>query len=175
MKQHLHLLISKMENKLLFESANEAISLLKEKNLTLSTAESCTGGLVASVVTSFSGVSKIFEMGIVSYSCKIKNQELGVKNETLEKYGAVSKETAIEMAQGVREKSNSDFGLSVTGVAGPDSSENHPAGYVFICVSSKENVSCKLLNIEPKSRDYVRQSAATQLFKLLTEEIKKYK
>ena len=126
-----------MINKPLLNSANRAIKLLQDNNLTLSTAESCTGGLLATVITEFSGASKIFSLGIVSYSNEIKNQELGVPTEILKNYGAISCETVTKMAEGIRIKANSDFGISVTGVAGPNASEGHPAGYVYIAVSSK--------------------------------------
>ena len=151
----------------LFLKAEKTVELLKKHNLKVSTAESCTGGMVASYITSVSGVSEIFEMGVTSYSCRIKNEALGVKKETLDKFGAVSKETAGEMAEGIREKSGSDIGVSVTGVAGPDSSEGHPAGYVFIALSAKDTLKTELLNIEPESRDFVRKEAVGSVFKLI--------
>ncbi len=156
-----------MINKELFETAEKTINKLKEKGLTVASAESCTGGMVSSFITSVSGVSEVFEMGLCSYSCRIKNKVLGVNNKTLEKYGAVSKETAKEMAENIRKIADSDLGVSVTGAAGPDGTEGHPPGYVFIAVAGKKGTDIKLLNIEPKSRNYVREQAVSELFKLI--------
>ncbi len=161
-----------MIEKELYLKAENTVKLLKEKNLTVATAESCTGGMLASYITSVSGVSDIFEMGITSYSCRIKNKLLGVENKTLEKFGAVSKETATEMAVNVRNLANSDIGVSVTGAAGPSGTEGHPAGYVFIALSAKNALKVELLNIEPKSRNFVREKAVSAVFSLIEQYIK---
>ncbi len=163
-----------MDTEVLYKNAENVVSLLKEKGLTIATAESCTGGLVAATITSFSGVSKIFEMGITSYSCRIKNLALKVSNQTLERFGAISPQCAEEMAINIKRISGADFGLSVTGVAGPDSSEGHPVGYVYICIASDKGCKTELLNIEPLGRDYVRTNAAISLFQLLEKVIKEY-
>ena len=160
-----------MINKELFLTAENTIKKLKQFNLTIATAESCTGGLVSAMITSVAGVSEIFELGLTSYSCRIKNEILNVKKETLEKFGAVSEQTAHEMADNVRIMANSDIGVSVTGAAGPDGTEGHPAGYVFIAVSGKYGTIVKLLNIEPKSRNFVREQAVFSLFQLITSYI----
>lgn len=156
-------------NREVLNKAKETVKLLKEKQLKIASAESCTGGLVSAAITSVSGVSDIFEMGITTYSCRIKNKALGVKDETLEKFGAVSKETAMEMATSVKQLSDADIGVSVTGVAGPSGSEGHPAGYVFIAAAYKDDVTVKLLTIEPKGRNFVRNSAVIQLFELVKD------
>ena len=161
-----------MIEKELYLKAENAVKLLKEKNLTVATAESCTGGMLASYITSVSGVSDIFEMGVTSYSCRIKNKLLGVENKTLEKFGAVSKETATEMAVNVRSLANSDIGVSVTGAAGPSGTEGHPAGYVFIALSAENTLKVELLNIEPKSRNFVREKAVSAVFSLIEQYIK---
>ena len=158
-----------MINQELFNIAEKTVDTLKKYNLTISTAESCTGGMVSSYITSVSGVSEIFEMGITTYSCRIKNQALSVKKETLEKFGAVSEQTAREMAENIRIKANSSIGASVTGAAGPDGTEGHPAGYVFIAISNKEKTIVKLLNIEAKSRNFVREKATESLFNLIVD------
>lgn len=159
-------------NTLLHKKAKLVVQALKEKGLKVATAESCTGGMVASAITDISGASEIFELGVVSYSNRIKAEVLGVNTETLEQFGAVSEQTAKEMAINVRQKAGADFGVSVTGVAGPSGSEGHPAGYVFIAVASEEKCVAKLLNINPKSRDFVRASAAISLLELLDYFIK---
>ena len=96
---------------------------------------------------------------------------MGVEKATLDRFGAVSAETATEMAEKIRLKANADIGVSVTGVAGPNMSEGHPVGYVFIAVSTKEKTISKLLNIKPISRDYVRKTAVLELFRYLMEVI----
>ena len=107
----------------IYNTAEELVGLLKEKKLLIATAESCTGGLVSSYITAVPGSSAVFELGMTSYSCRIKNEALGVKNETLDTLGAVSRDTARQMAECIRKKADADIGVSVTGVAGPDSSE----------------------------------------------------
>ncbi len=93
--------------------------LLKSKNQTLSTAESCTGGHIADLITSISGASTYYLGGVVTYSAVAKIKELDVKKETIEQYSVVSKEVALEMVQGIQQKLNSDFAIATTGNAGP--------------------------------------------------------
>lgn len=161
-----------MKNCQLFENARETVELLKKHNLKIATAESCTGGMVASFITSVSGVSDVFEMGITSYSCRIKNEILGVEKDTLDKFGAISEQTARQMAENVKRIAGSDIGVSVTGVAGPSSSEGHPMGYVFIALADGEKTTVKLLNIEPISREFVRETVVSELFELIRNYIK---
>ena len=107
--------------------------LLLEKNLTISTAESCTGGLVSATLINYPGVSSVFMEGCVAYSNEAKINRLGVKKETLDKFGAVSEETAREMAQGIAENFKTNIGLSTTGIAGPGGGSNEkPVGLVYI-------------------------------------------
>lgn len=160
-----------MTEKILLKKATELVSFLKRNNLKIATAESCTGGMVSEYITSVSGASEVFELGVCSYSAKTKNEVLCVSPDTLEKFGTISSETASEMALGVRVRANADIGVSVTGVAGPNSSEGHPVGYVFIAVSVKDKTVSKLLNIKPSSRNYVRKSAVIELFKFIMEVI----
>jgi|WetSurMetagenome_2_1015567.scaffolds.fasta_scaffold09412_2 nicotinamide-nucleotide amidase len=110
--------------------------LLLQKNLTLAVAESCTGGLISSKITDISGSSKYFLGEICSYSNNSKFNILGVKEDTLKKYGAVSEETALEMAINVRQKFNADIGISTTGIAGPTGGTNEkPVGLVWVGLS----------------------------------------
>ncbi len=107
--------------------------LLLEKNLTISTAESCTGGLVSATLINYPGVSSVFMEGCVTYSNEAKINRLGVKKETLDKFGAVSEETAIEMAEGIAKNFKTNIGLSTTGIAGPGGGSNEkPVGLVYI-------------------------------------------
>lgn len=124
----------------------ELQTLLRSNNQTITTAESCTGGLVASMITKISGSSDIFNGSIVTYSNKIKNQELNVKNETLEKFGAVSIEVVNEMLNGVISKFDANFAIAISGIAGPNGgTKNKPVGTVVIGISDSNNH--KIVNI----------------------------
>jgi nicotinamide-nucleotide amidase len=113
-------------------------ALLREKNLTLGTAESCTGGLIGNLLTDVPGSSAYFRGGVVVYGNRAKSDLLGVLPETVETYGAVSNETVGEMASGVRERLMADIGVAVSGIAGPDGgSEEKPVGTVHIGLASK--------------------------------------
>lgn len=111
------------------------VDLLKEKNLTISFAESCTGGMLASRIVDVSGSSEVFSESIVTYSNAAKEKYLKVPNELLEEFGAVSKEVAVEMAKGIVDISSADIGVSITGIAGPTGGTiDKPVGLVFIAV-----------------------------------------
>ena len=140
------------------EEIQEAVGkLLRDKGLTLSTAESCTGGYLAHLITQISGSSDYFQGAIVTYSNEVKMNQLNVDKETLETHGAVSEETAKEMAGNVREKLNTSIGLATTGVAGPGGgSEEKPVGTVWIAYADEQRTvarklllsSDRLLNIQ---------------------------
>ncbi len=118
--------------------------LLKERKQTLSIAESCTGGYLSSLFTAIAGSSEVFKGGIVPYSNEAKHELLNVDNAIFEKYGAVSKECVIDLAENVRKKFNSDFSISISGVAGPSGgTPDKPVGFVWIAVSSKEKTLAK--------------------------------
>ncbi len=159
-------------NSEIYSTAEQLVGLLKEKNLLIATAESCTGGLVSSYITAVSGSSAVFELGIASYSCRIKNEALGVKKETLDTLGAVSRETARQMAECILKKAAADIGISVTGVAGPNGSEGHMPGLVYIAAAYKGGATVKELNISPISREYVREQAAEQLLRLALNTVR---
>ncbi len=112
--------------------------LLKNKGVTLSIAESMTGGKLSATIVSVSGASQYYKGGFITYSAELKQKLLGVPKEIIDKYSVVSKEVAEIMANSVREKTNTDFGISVTGNAGPTTDENtDEVGLVYIGVSSK--------------------------------------
>lgn len=114
------------------------VKRLSDRGLILSLCESCTGGMISERITSVPGASRIFDRGLVTYSNKAKMDELKVNQATLEKYGAVSEETAFEMAKGLLEKTKSDLVVSVTGIAGPDGgSKEKPLGLVYMCLMDK--------------------------------------
>ncbi len=134
--------------------------LLTERGETMSLAESCTGGYIANLITDVPGASEYFMRGIVTYSNQAKVDELGVKAETLEKFGAVSSEVAIEMAQGVSERAGTTYGIGVTGIAGPDGgSKDKPVGTVHIAVATPTETKEKQYNF-PFGREYFKQTAA---------------
>jgi len=118
--------------------------LLKQKKLTVATAESCTGGLIAHSLTNISGSSDYFERGIISYSNNAKTEVLDVPNDILQKYGAVSEQVAKAMAENVRVKSKVDIGVSTTGIAGPTGgTPEKPVGLVFIAMSTADETIVK--------------------------------
>ena len=122
--------------------------ILKEKNKTVSTAESCTGGYISHLITSVPGSSSYYEGSIISYSCNVKETLLGVKKDTLETYGAVSEQTVIEMLNGLLKKLNTDFGIAVSGIMGPDGgTPGKPVGTVWLCVGNKESHQTQKINL----------------------------
>ncbi len=121
--------------------AQQAVKQLKARHKTLVTAESCTGGWIAKRITDIAGASEVFECGIVCYSNRIKTKLLGVRAETLAEFGAVSEQTAREMALGALDASDADVAVAVTGIAGPDSDNTgKPVGLVYIAVADRTRV-----------------------------------
>lgn len=142
-------------------------ALLLKKQKTIAVAESCTGGMLAEMLTRNSGSSKYFLLGIVSYSNKAKNKILRVPNSLILKKGAVSSETTRKMAQSVRILAGSDFGIGITGIAGPTGATPlKPVGTVFIAIDSKTKKKCEKFNFK-NSRDKIRKQAALEALKLL--------
>ena len=154
------------------ESLEAVVSqLLRERGETLAAAESCTGGLIAKRMTDLAGASRVFKGGVVSYTNEVKAGVLGVKQETLEKYGAVSEETAKEMAEGVRRITGSDYGISVTGVAGPDKDDRgNEVGKVYIGIASKDGTVVRRLQLGGR-RERIRNSAANHAVDLLRRRL----
>jgi nicotinamide-nucleotide amidase len=141
------------------------------QNISFSGAESCTGGLFAMTMAEVPGISAVFDRGFVTYSNKAKMDELGVNSDTLEKYGAVSEETAIEMAEGVKKVTGSRLCISVTGIAGPDGgTEEKPVGLVYVGLYIKGKVIVKKFNI-PRDRQYVRRRTVMTTLDWLRREL----
>ena len=147
---------------------NALVLKLRERGMTLATAESCTGGLISKRVTDLAGCSDVFLGGCVTYANEAKERLIGVSRETLEKYGAVSEQTAREMARGVRLALGADVGIATTGIAGPGGgTPDKPVGTVYIAVSTEEGEKVKLLTLSPKrSREFIRICAATNAMSL---------
>lgn len=152
---------------------NALVQELKKDGRRVAVAESCTGGFVAKRITEIPGASEVFGFGAVTYSKEAKHRLLGVKKEILDRFGAVSPETAAEMAEGVRALSGADIGLSVTGNAGPEPSEDKPVGLVYVGVSSSLGTRCVPLSLSrgyQNDRELTRYLAASHaLFQGLRE------
>jgi nicotinamide-nucleotide amidase len=141
---------------------------LLEDGIRLSVAESCTGGSFAAAVTEMPGVSAIFDRGIVTYSNEAKIQELGVKSETLQRWGAVSPQVAEEMAEGLYRVSGSDLCLSVTGIAGPGGgSDEKPVGLIYIGLWYRGQTSSFRYQLRNSNRRYIRSNAVMHMFLVL--------
>lgn len=150
---------------------DKTAEVLLAKNLTIAIAESCTGGMVSSRLISYPGISKVFKEAFIVYSNEAKINTLHVKKETLDKYGAVSEETAKEMAIGAAKVAGTDIGVSTTGIAGPDGgTEEKPVGLVFICVYYNGEFNVLRINATG-NRDTVRERAATSVLDLIRSSI----
>ena len=137
---------------------NALVQTLRRKHLTVATAESCTAGLVASRIAEIPGASEVFGYGVTTYANEAKMKLLGVAEETLRAHGAVSAETACEMASGVRALAGADIGVSVTGIAGPDGgSAEKPVGLVYVGVATEAGVHAVKLNLARNYRTGMRQ------------------
>ena len=146
----------------------ELSNFLKEKKLTISSAESFTGGLFAREITRIPGASKIFKGAIVSYATEVKINVLGVPQKIVDNFGVVSSECAYEMADRVRKLLGSDIGVSFTGNAGPDTMENKPAGKIFIGVSIKDRTCTYEYDLNG-SREEIQNKALEIAFSLIKD------
>ena len=134
---------------------------------TISVAESCSGGLLCSLLTELPGSSKYFLLGVVTYSNSSKEKFLNIPQKTIAKYGAVSDKVAILMAENIRKKTNSDFGLSITGIAGPTGATlNKPVGTVFVGLAYKKKTVCRRFTFRGK-RQTIRKKSAYSALRLL--------
>jgi len=130
------------------------VAELTAKKMKIASAESCTGGMISAAITSVSGASGVFDCGVCSYANFIKNKIVGVKDETLATYGAVSDRTAAEMARGVRLLSGADIGISTTGIAGPlGGTQYKPVGLVYIGVSTAMGLKTEKMLLGENSAD----------------------
>lgn len=146
-------------------------NLLIDKNISISCAESCTGGMFAQTLTDIAGISAVFDRGIVTYSNEAKMEELGVKKDTLDKYGAVSEQTAIEMAEGIQRVAKTRIGVSVTGVAGPGGGTvEKPVGLVYVCAVFDKKRICRELRLTG-DRKSNRATSMLNMFDLIRELI----
>ena len=145
--------------------------ILCNNKLTISTAESCTGGMVAAKLISYPGISVSFIEGAITYSNEAKMKRLGVRKETLDVYGAVSKETAREMAEGIAKESCSNTSIATTGIAGPGGGTNEkPVGLVYIAVHVNNKTIIEKCNFSG-NREEVRISATNHALKMIKVEL----
>ena len=142
---------------------------LKKRNLTLSVAESCTGGGLGNRLTNVPGCSEVFLGGVIAYSNELKMALLGVEEKILIKHGAVSKEVALEMARGIRKNTGSDIGISITGIAGPGgSTETKPVGLVFMHLNTEKS-DMAIYKIFPGDRNVVKERTVNFSLNLIKE------
>lgn len=150
----------------------ELVKALADKKMTVSTAESCTGGLISKLITDVSGSSDVFGYGFVTYANEAKMKILGVWDEALSQYGAVSRPVAVLMSRGARRVSKSDIAVSVTGIAGPGGgTAEKPVGLVYISLSTPDGTICRKCNFSG-TRDEVRRQTAEFALNLALKYLK---
>ncbi len=153
------------------KTVTNVVKLLKRRGLTISTAESCTGGLLSELITSVPGASEVFELGICTYSERIKHEFLGVPYDVIRDFGVVSSETALEMVRGLKKCSGADICVSVTGIAGPGGgTPEKPVGTVYIgfdICGRQFAESARLHRLADKSRNNIRRTAAAFAFGII--------
>lgn len=151
------------------------VKLLLSKSITIASAESCTGGLISELITSVSGDSEIFELGLCTYSERMKTAMLGVSENTIKNYGVVSEQTALEMVKGLKKCSGADVCVSVTGIAGPGGgTKKTPVGTVYIGfdILGRQFVMLPdMSSLSDKSRTGIRRAAAAFAFGVIEKEI----
>ena len=148
--------------------AKKIIKLLKKKNFKISFAESCTGGLLSSTITSVSGSSKVFDMGLVTYSNSAKIELLKVPKSTINKYGAVSHKTCLSMVKNLSKISRSNISISITGVAGPrGGTKQKPIGLVYIGIKKGNKIFIKKNLFKNKNRNQIQKSTVNEAFKMI--------
>lgn len=167
----------KLITKSIDTTAAEVVKYLYKLGLTVSFAESCTGGMLSESITSVSGASEIFECGVCSYSNRIKKEVLGVSEQTLKNFGAVSAETAREMSEGVKKLSGANIAVSVTGIAGPTGgTPEKPVGTVWLCVMTDHSSAARNLKLydrgEELTRTYIRKLTTHKALEAVLEAAK---
>lgn len=155
----------------LYDISLKCLTLLRDNGKKIALAESCTGGLLAKSITDHSGASDVFECGVVSYSGKIKAELLGVSQSTLGAYGEVSRQTAAEMALGVERISGADFGVGITGIAGPTgATPDKKVGLIYVGISCQGKVETfKLELYDDMTRKARREQTAEFVFSKIIE------
>ena len=157
----------------MYQLASEVLEACRAKDWTLTTAESCTGGMITAALTQIAGSSDIVDRGYVTYSNTAKMQMINVKSKTLDQFGAVSEQTALEMAQGALTASQTDVAVSVTGIAGPGPSEHKPEGRVCFGLALKgHEPMAQTVEFGALGRDVVRLKSAQFALSLILNAAK---
>ncbi len=148
------------------------IQRLIKKKLSISVAESCTGGMLSSSITSISGASKIFNIGLVTYSNLAKIKLLKVSSSNIKRYGAVSEKCCLKMVEGLSKLSKSKINISITGIAGPKGgSKNKPVGLVYIGIKKGKKISINKYLFKNKNRENIRKNSVKEALKLIEKFI----
>ncbi|WP_305782790.1 CinA family protein [Symbioplanes lichenis] len=153
-------------------AAAAAVHLLVERRETVATAESLTGGLLATTFVEIPGVSAVFRGGLVVYATDLKHTLAGVPEELLDERGPVDRDVARALAQGVRERCDADWGLATTGVAGPEPQDGKPVGMVFVAVAGATSTTVKELSLSG-SRAEIRHATMLEVLDLFASELRK--
>ena len=155
----------------MFEIKNIIQRLIKKK-LSISVAESCTGGMLSSSITSISGASKIFNIGLVTYSNLAKIKLLKVSSSNIKRYGAVSEKCCLKMVEGLSKLSKSKINISITGIAGPKGgSKNKPVGLVYIGIKKGKKITINKYFFKNKNRENIRKNSVKEALKLIEKFI----
>ena len=155
----------------MFEIKNIIQRLIKKK-LSISVAESCTGGMLSSSITSISGASKIFNIGLVTYSNLAKIKLLKVSSSNIKRYGAVSEKCCLKMVEGLSKLSKSKINISITGIAGPKGgSKNKPVGLVYIGIKKGKKITINKYFFKNKNRENIRKNSVKEALKLIKKFI----
>jgi len=157
----------------MIKKAKKIVQLLKKKKLKISFVESCTGGLLASSITSISGSSKVFTLGLVTYSNQAKIKILKIKKGTILKYGAVSYETCLSMVKNLSKISKTNISVSITGIAGPKGgTKQKPVGLVYIGIKKGNKTMVKKYLFKSKKRSLVQKSTVNRALNLILSFVK---
>ena len=156
----------------MYKKIKKIVNLLKKKKISLSVAESCTGGMLAQNVTSINGASKIFKFGIITYSNQSKMKHLKISSKVINKYGSVSEECCGAMVKNLSKISNSKLNIAITGIAGPKGgTKKKPVGLVFIVIKKDNMTKVKKYLFKNKDRESVRKNSVIKSFELIEEFI----
>ena len=149
------------------------VNKLVKKKLLISFAESCTGGLLASKITSVSGASKVLNLSLIAYSNQSKINILKIPKKVIKRYGAVSKQVCLSMVKNIYKISKSNISLSITGIAGPDGgTKNKPVGLVYVGIKKGNKILIKKFLIKNKGRHYIQKTAVEKSLKLILATVK---
>ncbi len=151
--------------------AQDILDRARAAGVMIATAESCTGGMIAAALTDIPGSSAVFDRGFVTYTNAAKREMLGVRDETLKDYGAVSEEVAREMVTGALQRAKVALAVSVTGIAGPGGSEHKPEGRVCFGISKPDHTFTETIDFGPLGRDKVRAASRDHALRLLLDAL----